>query len=27
MSDVLRRNELRVWFVSEHLVHISVVRI
>jgi hypothetical protein len=27
MSDVLRRNELHVWFVAEHLVDIPVVRI
>jgi starvation-inducible DNA-binding protein len=27
MSDVLRTNELQVWFVAEHLVDIPVVRI
>ena len=26
MSDVLRRNELQVWFVSEHLVDTPLVR-
>ena len=25
MSDVLRRNELQVWFVSEHLVDVPLV--
>ena len=27
MSDVLRTNELQVWFVAEHLVDIPVVRV
>jgi starvation-inducible DNA-binding protein len=27
MSDVLRRNELQVWFVAEHLVDIPLVRV
>ena len=27
MSDVLRTNELQVWFISEHLVDIPVVRV
>jgi starvation-inducible DNA-binding protein len=27
MSDVLRTNELQVWFVAEHLVNVPVVRI
>jgi starvation-inducible DNA-binding protein len=27
MSDVLRTNELQVWFVAEHLVDVPVVRI
>ncbi len=27
MSDVLRTNELQVWFISEHLVDIRVVRV
>ena len=27
MSDVLRANELQVWFISEHLVDVLVVRI
>jgi starvation-inducible DNA-binding protein len=26
MSDVLRRNELQVWFLSEHLVDVPLVR-
>ena len=26
MSDVLRRNELQVWFVAEHLVDNPLVR-
>jgi starvation-inducible DNA-binding protein len=26
MSDVLRRHELQVWFLAEHLVHTPVVR-
>jgi starvation-inducible DNA-binding protein len=26
MSDVLRTNELQVWFVSEHLVDTPLVR-
>jgi len=25
MSDVLRRNELQVWFVAEHLVDVPLV--
>jgi len=25
MSDVLRRNELQVWFVSAHLVDVPLV--
>jgi starvation-inducible DNA-binding protein len=25
LSDVLRRNELQVWFVSEHLVDMPLV--
>ena len=27
MSDVLRRNELQVWFIAEHLVDVPVVRV
>ena len=27
MSDVLRTNELQVWFVAEHLVDVPVVRV
>jgi starvation-inducible DNA-binding protein len=27
MSDVLRTNELQVWFVAEHLVNVPVVRV
>ena len=27
MSEVLRTNELQVWFIAEHLVNVSVVRI
>ena len=27
MGDVLRTNELQVWFVSEHLVNVPVVRV
>jgi starvation-inducible DNA-binding protein len=27
MSDVLRTNELQVWFMAEHLVNVPVVRI
>ncbi len=27
MSDVLRMNELQVWFVAEHLVDVPVVRV
>jgi starvation-inducible DNA-binding protein len=27
MSDILRTNELQVWFISEHLVDIPVVRV
>jgi hypothetical protein len=25
MSDVLRRNELQVWFLSEHLVDVPLI--
>jgi starvation-inducible DNA-binding protein len=25
VSDVIRRNELQVWFVAEHLVNVSVL--
>ena len=25
MSDVLRRNELQVWFVAEHVVDVTLV--
>ena len=27
MSDVLRTNELQVWFIAEHLVDVPVVRV
>ncbi|MGH2528426.1 MAG: Dps family protein [Actinomycetota bacterium] len=27
MSDVLRTNELQVWFIAEHLVNVPVVRV
>jgi starvation-inducible DNA-binding protein len=27
MGDVLRTNELQVWFLAEHLVNLPVVRI
>ena len=27
MSDVLRANELQVWFIAEHLVDVPVVRV
>ena len=26
VSDVVRRNELQVWFVAEHVVDVPVVR-
>jgi starvation-inducible DNA-binding protein len=27
MSDVLRTNELQVWFIAEHLVNLPVVKV
>jgi hypothetical protein len=27
MGDVLRANELQVWFIAEHLVNLPVARI
>ena len=27
MSDVLRTNELQVWFIAEHLVDVPVIRV
>jgi starvation-inducible DNA-binding protein len=27
VSDVIRTNELQVWFVAEHLVDVPVVRV
>ena len=27
MSDVLRTNEIQVWFIAEHLLNIPVVRV
>ena len=26
VSDVIRTNELQVWFVAEHLVHVPLTR-
>jgi starvation-inducible DNA-binding protein len=27
MSDVLRTNEIQVWFIAEHLVDVPLVRV